>query len=59
MLIDRYIEKDQELLVKIAFPTGSLKWGTSNLATIGGVVRTDFLDNVIGVAIKFQHYRFL
>jgi hypothetical protein len=59
MLINRYINKGQELSIKIAFPTGSLKWGTSNLATTGSVVRLDFLDNVMGVAIKFQHYRFL
>jgi hypothetical protein len=59
MLINRYVDKGQELSVKIAFPTGSLKWGTSNLATTGVVVRIDFLENVIGVAIKFQHYKFL
>jgi hypothetical protein len=60
MVTNRSIQNNAEVHVKIAFPTGSLEWGTFKLATVGVVVRTDFLsERVIGVAIKFQHYRFL
>lgn len=59
ILVNRYIQKGQELSVKIAFPTGSLKWGTAKLATSGVVVRSDFLEDTMGVAIKFVQYRFL
>jgi hypothetical protein len=60
VLVNRYIQEGQDLSVKIAFPTGSLEWGTSNLASDGVVVRTEPLsEGSLGVAIKFQHYRFL
>ena len=60
MLVNRFIQEGQGLSVKIAFPTGSLKWGTAKLFTAGVVVRTDFLsEGLMGAAIKFQHYRFL
>ena len=60
VLLNCFIQKDQELSVKIAFPTGSLEMGTSKLATTGIVVRTEALsEGVLGIAIKFQHYRFL
>ena len=58
LLVNRFIQKGQELSVKIAFPSGSLKWGSSKLVTTGVVVRTDFLEGTMGVAIKFLHYRF-
>ena len=58
LLVNRFIEKGQELSVKIAFPSGSLKWGSSKLVTTGVVGRTDFLEGTMGVAIKFHHYRF-
>ena len=60
MLINRFINKGQDLSVKIAFPTGSLEWGSSKLATNGVVVRTEALsEEVLGIAIKFQRRRFL
>ncbi len=60
VLFNRFIEKGQDLSVKIAFPTGSLEWGSSKLATSGVVVRTEALsDGVLGIGIMFQHYRFL
>jgi hypothetical protein len=60
VLLNRFIKKGQELSVKIAFPTGSLEWGSSKLATNGVVVRTEALsEGVLGIAIMFQRYRFL
>jgi hypothetical protein len=60
VLINHMIEVGQELSVKIALPTGSLEWGSSKLATSGVVVRTEYLsEEVLGIAILFQHYRFL
>ena len=60
LLINLFIQEGQDLSVKIAFPTGSLEWGTSKLNTDGVVVRTEALsEGSLGVAIKFQHYRFL
>ena len=59
LLLNRKIENGQELAVKIAFPTGSLDLGTAKLDTAAVVVRTEtFSEGVIGVAIKFNHYRF-
>lgn len=60
VLINLFIQMGRDLSIKIAFPTGSLKWGTSKLATVGVVVRIDAIsEGVLGIAIKFQHYRFL
>jgi hypothetical protein len=60
VMVNRQIDNGQELSVKIGFPTGSLELGTSKLATVAIVVRTeDFSEGVLGVGIKFQHYRFL
>jgi hypothetical protein len=58
LLVNRFIQKSQELSVKVAIPTGSLKWGTSQLATTGVVVRADFLEGTMGVAIQFHNHRF-
>jgi len=56
----RSIRNETEVYVKIAFPTGSLEWGTSKLATSGKVVRNEFQsDGSVGIAIKFQSYKFL
>jgi hypothetical protein len=60
VVLPRFIQEGQELSVKIAFPTGSLERGTSKLATNGVVVRIEpFSEGVLGIAIKFQNYRFL
>lgn len=60
VLLDRFIEIGQDLSLKIAFPTGSLEWGSSKLTSNGVVVRTETLsEGILGVAIKFEHYRFV
>jgi len=60
VLLNHIIKNGQDLSVKIAFPTGSLEWGSSKLATTGVVVRTEGLsEEVLGIAIMFQDYRFL
>ncbi len=60
ILLNHIIKKGQDLSVKIAFPTGSLEWGSSKLATNGVVVRTeDLSEEVLGIGIMFQNYRFL
>jgi len=60
LVLPRTIKNGQDLAVKIAFPTGSLDLGTSKLAATAVVVRTElFSEGVLGIAIKFQHYRFL
>ena len=60
MVLNRNLENGQDLLVKIAFPTGSLEWGSSKLASTGVVVRTEPLsEGVLGVAILLQRYRFI
>jgi hypothetical protein len=60
LLLNHSIKDGQDLSVRIAFPTGSLEWGSSKLATKGIVVRTeDLSEGVIGIAVMFQHYRFL
>jgi hypothetical protein len=52
MLPNLFIQKALELSVKITFPTGSLKWGTSKLVINGVVVRTEALsEGVLGIAI--------
>jgi hypothetical protein len=54
------IQNNTEVQVKIALPTRSLKWGTSNLATSGNVVRNELQsDGAVGIAIHFQGYKFL
>ena len=54
------IQNDTEVHVKIALPTGSLEWGISKLATNGNVVRNEIQsDGTVGIAIKFQNYKFL
>jgi hypothetical protein len=56
----RSIRIDTQVYVKIAFPTGSLRWGTPRLATTGKVVRVEVQsDGAVGIAIKFQSYQFL
>ena len=60
VLLNCFIQKDQDLSVKIAFPTGSLEWGSSKLTSNGVVVRSETLsEGILGVAIKFEHYRFV
>jgi hypothetical protein len=60
ILLNRLIKNGQDLSVKIAFPTGSLEYGSANLNTNGVVVRTETLsEGVLGVAILLQKYRFV
>jgi len=60
VLLNYIIQKGQELSVKIAFPTGSLEWGSSKLSMNGVVVRTEALsEGLSGVAINFKHNRFI
>ena len=57
--VNRLINNGQDLSLKIALPTGSLKWGSSKLNSSGVVVRTETLnEGLMGVAIKFEHYQF-
>ena len=59
VLIGRLIQPGEEVSVRITLPTGSLTWGTSKLATIGNVVRSELQsDEAVGIAIKFQAYKF-
>jgi hypothetical protein len=49
-----------ELSLRIAFPTGLLKLGTSKLAVCGVVVRGEaHSETTYGIAVKFEEYRFL
>jgi hypothetical protein len=58
--LNRKIPNGMEISIRIAFPTGLLELGTSNLAVHGQVVRSESLSETIyGVAVKFQDYRFL
>ena len=60
LLINRNVEVGQNLSVRIAIPTGSLDFGSSKLATTAVAVRTEFFsEGVLGIAIKFQKFRFL
>jgi hypothetical protein len=60
LLIASPVLADAEVHVKIAFPTGSLVWGTSNLATTGVVLRCEpQVNGTFGIAIKFHGYKFL
>jgi hypothetical protein len=60
VMLNRKIENEQELSVKIAFPTGSLELGSSKLNTSGVVVRTETIsEGVLGIAIQLQRYRFV
>jgi hypothetical protein len=53
------IQIGANLSVQVAFPTGSLRWGTSNLDLQGSVVRSEMQsDGVSGIAIRFYTYRF-
>ncbi|HBG74618.1 MAG: hypothetical protein A2X25_11340 [Chloroflexi bacterium GWB2_49_20] len=54
------IANEAEIHVKIALSSESPEWDSSQLATRGTVVRNEHLsDGAIGIAIKFQKYRFL
>lgn len=60
MLLNRSIQKGQDVSLRIAFPTGSLELGSSKLATTGVVVRTEPLsEGQLGVAVRIQNYRFM
>jgi hypothetical protein len=54
------IQTNTEVVVRIAFPTGSLKWGTADLSTKGNVIRSEVQsDGKIGLGIKFHDYKFM
>jgi len=54
------IQQDTEVIVKITFPTGSQKWGTTDLEVVGNVVRYEIQsDDKVGLGIKFERYKFL
>jgi hypothetical protein len=58
--LKREITVGEELAVRIALPTGSLKTGTSKLSTRSVVLRGEEIDyTAYGIAIKFTSYRFL
>ena len=60
VLLNRIIKRGQDLSIKIVLPTGSLELGSSKIATKGTVVRTEGVsEGVLGVALNFQHYRFM
>ena len=59
LTVNRLIIDGQILFLKIAFPTGSLEWGSAKLNSTGVVVRTKVLnDELLGVAVKFENYQF-
>jgi hypothetical protein len=60
VILNREIPIGMELSLRIAFPTGLLKLGTSKLAVRGVVVRGEVhSETTYGIAVKFQEYRFL
>jgi len=60
ILVQRSIPPGEILHVRIALPTGSLRWGTSSLSANGTVVRLEpQSDGVSGLAIKFDGYKYL
>ena len=59
MLLNRSIGAGEQLSVRIALPTGSLKLGSSKLLTDGHVVRAEpHATGAMGIALKFNNYRF-
>jgi hypothetical protein len=59
-LIKRPMEAGDVLSVQIAFPTGSLQWGTPKLATNAVVKRSELKGGELcGIAIEFQGFRFM
>ena len=60
VLAGRSFHPGHELSVKIALPTGSLEWETSQLETHGSVVRSEpHSTGEFGIAIKLKGYKFL
>jgi hypothetical protein len=60
VILNREIPIGMELSLRIAFPTGLLKLGTSKLAVRGVIVRGEARsDTTYGIAVKFEEYRFL
>ena len=59
-LLRHPINDGDVLYVQIAFPTGSLLWGTPKMATSAVVVRSEMkVDGVVGIAIQFVSFKFL
>ncbi len=60
MLAGRHIENGTKLSVTVVLSTSGENGDIPRLATSGTVVRTEPKPNgVYGIAIKFNHYRFL
>lgn len=60
MLTKMEVQKNTEVIVIIGIPTGSAKWGVSNLATKGNVIRSEIQSNEnVSLGIKFYDYKFL
>ena len=60
VVISQEIQKNTEIIVRTAFPTGSQKWGTTNLEMVGNVVRDEVQsDGKVGLGIKFEGIKFL
>jgi hypothetical protein len=60
ILLNREIPTGMTLVIRIAFPTGSLELGTSKLALRGTVVRGNPLSEITyGIGIKIDEFRFV
>lgn len=60
VVINQEIQKDTKVIVKAAFPTGSQKWGTTNLKMVAmGRAARSKSDGKIDLGIKFKKYKFL
>lgn len=58
--INRKLEMGQMITIKIAFPTGSLHYGSSKVTIKAVVIRVDGVsDEILGIAIQFQNCRSL
>ena len=56
----QFIRNNTEVHLKIALPTGTLKWGSSKLVTSGLVMRSELQSNgMVSIAIKFLDYKFI
>jgi hypothetical protein len=61
LLVTKYsISNEAEVQLKVSLATGLPEWGTSTLVTSGTVVRNELQsEGAIGIAVKFQEYKFL
>jgi hypothetical protein len=60
VLLNRGIPECHNISLWVVLPTGILEFGSSKLATVGTVVRSEPVeDGAFGIAIKFKNYRLL